>query len=165
MNMTIGVLVDVVKSASVTERETIQGKFMRDGLMKILFQEGMASEDTDFAHFELTQQDLMAVLETHEALSLLHQTDVDTVALVDLTEIMFVDGPLPFSEVVQAMLQLRRVNVATVKDIMDMRRLLLQELKPLDEEVFAKNMETFFRGAGMEPTARIGIEEIAKMLS
>merc|ERR1712151_1260306 len=54
MNMTIGVLVDVVKAASVAERETIQGKYLRDGFMDVLRHHGYVTDESDFTSLELS---------------------------------------------------------------------------------------------------------------
>merc|ERR1711976_688422 len=126
MNMTIGVLVEVVSAASAIERQSMDVTFLRDSILRIM-------RDHDFdvdepANMTMTKASFLALLNIPAAIEVLHHTDVDTVALIDFIDLIFVRPTMTFAEVMQEVLELRSSNRAKVKDLVDLRRYIVKEL-------------------------------------
>merc|ERR1712032_1241869 len=86
----------------------------------------------------------MGMLHMPEAARALHEVGVDVVGLVDFSDYIFKDGDeLTFQTFMEIVLQLRGKNTATVKDIVDLRKLIMPELERL-----SKNMEALTPGNG-----------------
>merc|ERR1719420_2344609 len=62
-----------------------------------------------------------------EAAQFIQAVGVDVVGLVEFSEFIFKDRELSFPEFVEVILQLRGSNQATVKDVVDMRKQVMQE--------------------------------------
>eukprot|EP00930_Biecheleria_cincta_P015180 TRINITY_DN12754_c0_g1_i1.p1 TRINITY_DN12754_c0_g1~~TRINITY_DN12754_c0_g1_i1.p1 ORF type:complete len:623 (-),score=101.27 TRINITY_DN12754_c0_g1_i1:131-1954(-) len=130
MNMTIGVLVEIVKGASMHEREVVAAKTLRDGFFELLKRQSRVEDDFDFNAPLISKKFIHEVVITDEAVRLMCKSDVDPVSFIEFIDDQFTseEDLLNFSQFIQFMLQMRGSNAATVKDLVDTRRQLLHEL-------------------------------------
>lgn len=124
MNMLIGVLCEVVSAVAATEREEMLVGYVNRKVRQIveeLDKDGGGSISKDeFAH----------ILENRDAIGALQDVGVDVVGLVDFADVIFEDQEeLSFSKFMEVVLQLRGSNTATVKDIVDLRKLVSGKFK------------------------------------
>mmetsp|Transcript_10803 Transcript_10803/g.24700 ORF Transcript_10803/g.24700 Transcript_10803/m.24700 type:complete len:786 (+) Transcript_10803:49-2406(+) len=127
MNMLIGVLCEVVSAVAATERETLVVSFVKEKLHNIarINQKLKIDQDDDGS---ISKSEFLKILKVPEAAQALHHVGVDVVGLVDSADAIFdEDGQeknLTFEQFMEAILQLRGSNNATVKDIVDLRKLV-----------------------------------------
>jgi len=130
MNMLVGVLVEVVKTVSIVEKESLQVNFVKTRLESMLA--GM-DEDHDG---KISKAEFEILLKNAEATKALHDVGVDVVGLVDYHDYLFADEEeLTFGMFMEIVLSLRGSNRATVKDIVDLRKLLMFEMARLRETI------------------------------
>lgn len=123
MNLLIGVLVEVVSVVAALEKEQLDVKFVKASLAQMM-PEVDHNEDRHISRLEF--EDLMHRPEFNQVLQ---SVGIDVVGLLDLTDFIFKDGHC-FShyDFMELVLQLRGSNKSTVKDIVDLRKFLVQEL-------------------------------------
>lgn len=145
MNMLVGVLCEVVSVVSSVEKEELLVNFVKSQLMTMMKTTGLdANNDNRIAKTEFE-----SLLEKPDAARALQEVGVDVVGLVDFTDFIFEgDRELSFSEFMDVVLQLRGSNTATVKDIVDLRKLVSNELKSLDERNQERLLEMVDRIVG-----------------
>merc|ERR1712157_702641 len=74
-----------------------------------------------------------------EAISAIADVGVDLPALVDLADSIFDGRPaIAFTEFLEIVLQLRGSNQVTVRDIVDLKKFLLQEFTIVEENLIAR---------------------------
>lgn len=119
MNMLIGVLVEVVSVVASVEKETLQVNFVMSKLAKFLKLEGGL----------ITRRCFTDLICEPEAAKALREVGVDVVGLIDFADFIF-DGSdsVPYRLFMDTVLQLRGSNTATVKDIVDLRKIVLTEV-------------------------------------
>lgn len=123
MNMLVGVLVDVVSTVSKVEKEELSVNLVKSRLHKII------DNMDDNRDGTISRLEFEALLESRAAARALAQVGVDVVGLVDLGDFLFEDKQaLPVRDFMEMVLQLRGSNTATVKDIVDLRKWIGQEL-------------------------------------
>merc|ERR1719203_1254373 len=83
------------------------------------------SEDARINH-----EDFQNWISHSESVRAIQEVGVDVVGLIDLADLIFIDGSITFGDFMELVLQLRGSNQATVKDIVDLRKFMLQELDP-----------------------------------
>merc|ERR1719272_1164136 len=88
----------------------------------------------------LSIEEFEQLLVLPEAAQFMQGVGVDVVGLVEFSEFIFKERELAFPEFVELILQLRGSNNATVKDIVDMRKQVMQELDCIGTDV-VKMME------------------------
>lgn len=122
MNMLIGVLCEVVSAVAATEREEMLVGYVHRKVHKIveeLDKDGGGS---------ISKDEFVQILENIEAVKALQDVGVDVVGLVDFADVIFEgDEELSFTKFMEVVLQLRGSNTATVKDIVDLRKLVHTE--------------------------------------
>lgn len=125
MNMLIGILCEVIAVVSNVEKEEMLINWIKHELQKMLVQCGIdIGEDVRISRSEFNR-----LIETPGAANALNEVGVDVGSLVDFTEMVFYDGrSLSFVDFFDMVLQLRGSNTATVKDIVDLRKLLVVEI-------------------------------------
>merc|ERR1740138_970334 len=80
----------------------------------------------------IARQEFEALLELPGAAKAIQEVGVDVVGLMDFTDFIFKDGKeLSFPDFMDILLQLRGSNTATVKDVVDLRKLFVSELDKL----------------------------------
>lgn len=130
MNMLVGVLVDVVSTVSKVEKEELSVNLVKSRLHKII--DNMDdNQDGTISRMEFEQMLVSSV-----AAKALAEVGVDVVALVDLEDFLFEDSEsLPLRDFMEMVLQLRGTNTATVKDIVDLRKWIGQELGRVNQNL------------------------------
>merc|ERR1712217_56893 len=112
-------LVEVVKAAAYTERETLQSQLLLSEFAKIFEAEGYSfgqEGEADYKSTRVAKADFAAIISHNpDAIQVLRTTDVDPMSLIDLLDSIFHVDPLPFCDILAGVLSLRNCNVATVK--------------------------------------------------
>jgi len=137
MNMLMGILVEVVSVVAAIEKETSVVNFVKERLQNVI-----DALDPEFDHH--ISRDLFTVMLEHpEALKALQEVGVDVVGLIDFSDYIFIKGDtISFSEFMETVLQLRGSNKATVKDIVDLRKCVVQELARLEQPFRARHLSS-----------------------
>eukprot|EP00928_Gymnodinium_smaydae_P082720 TRINITY_DN66011_c0_g1_i1.p1 TRINITY_DN66011_c0_g1~~TRINITY_DN66011_c0_g1_i1.p1 ORF type:complete len:625 (-),score=83.43 TRINITY_DN66011_c0_g1_i1:257-2086(-) len=117
LNMLVGVLCEVVSVVSAVEKEQMTVRFVKNRMLELV----------DNSEESISRMEFEDLLCRPEAAKILHDVGVDVVGLVDFLDQLFPDqenDEVSFAEFMDFLLQLRSTNVATVKDIVDMRKFL-----------------------------------------
>lgn len=131
MNMLVGVLCEVVSVVSSVEKESLLVNYVKGTLLHMLETSGL---DADGDHL-IAKPEFEALLENPAAAKALQEVGVDVIGLVDFTDFIFKDGrELSFPDFMEMVLQLRGSNIATVKDMVDLRKIILTELEKYGEQ-------------------------------
>jgi len=134
MNMLVGVLVEVVSVVSAVEKEELKVNYVKTQLFRMLKKCGLpASED-----IILSKEDFERLFLKQGAAKVFHDIGVDPVGFLDISEYVFREaGPegITFRQFIDVVLQMRGQNHATVKDIVDLRRVTLARLERVLEAV------------------------------
>mmetsp|Transcript_13752 Transcript_13752/g.34524 ORF Transcript_13752/g.34524 Transcript_13752/m.34524 type:complete len:223 (-) Transcript_13752:35-703(-) len=140
LNLLIGVLVNVVGVVATVEKERLQFQSVREQLEAIL-------KDWDSDSI-ITKTEFRSLLVEREICASLTAAGVDCLALVELTDTIFTEEKpeLEVHELVDILLTLRGGNIATVKDCVDVRRLLMLELRKLESKLDASVCLTSRKG-------------------
>jgi hypothetical protein len=145
MNMLVGVLCEVVSVVSSVEKESLLVNYVKTTLQHMLITSGI---DADGDH-KIARSEFETLLELPGAARAIQEVGVDVVGLMDFTDFIFKDGKeLSFPDFMDTILQLRGTNTATVKDIVDLRKLVVLELDKLSQkntENMAQAIEDFCR--------------------
>jgi hypothetical protein len=131
LNMLVGILCDVVSEVSKFEKEEMLLLFVREELVALFEQIGV-----DPACGAISRSSFEDLLSKPSAIKVLHQVGVDVVGLVDQTDFIFEgETELPFPEFFDLILKLRGTNTATVKDMVDLRKLIRTEMDSMDNKI------------------------------
>lgn len=135
LNLLVGVLVEVVGIVSAAEKEAIAANFVKESLTSILL-----SRDVDFnGDHKISLQEFEALLLQPEVVRCVRQLDIDVTGLLELSDMLFQGGKeLTFPELFSWLLQLRGGNTCTVRDMVDMRKFMLQELVFVESGITAR---------------------------
>eukprot|EP00418_Pyrodinium_bahamense_P069836 CAMPEP_0179081382 /NCGR_PEP_ID=MMETSP0796-20121207/36640_1 /TAXON_ID=73915 /ORGANISM="Pyrodinium bahamense, Strain pbaha01" /LENGTH=673 /DNA_ID=CAMNT_0020778769 /DNA_START=9 /DNA_END=2030 /DNA_ORIENTATION=+ len=143
MNFIVGVLVEVVKVVSAVEQEQLQVAHVRRHLVRLLDENGL-DEDRNK---RLSRREFEAILMHPRTATSMRDMGVDVVGLVDFIDVVFKYGQeLPIPDFIQLVLQLRGTNSTTVKDIVDLRKFMVMELRDLEENLTRRITEILERG-------------------
>jgi len=132
INMLVGVLVGVVNTVADVERESMMVEFVRSTILNIL-----KALNVDEDHNGCIDKNEFLQLMPHpSALRAFHQMGVDVVGLCDHGDYLFSEHEeLQFGEFMELVMELRGSNNATVKDIVELRKFFLTELRRTQEEI------------------------------
>lgn len=141
MNMLIGVLCEVVNAVAAVERDEMVVGRLHDQL-RVLFDEQGLDMNGDG---QISRSEFEKILEIPQAARALQDVGVDVVGLVDFAEVIFEGDPngeeperqLSFSAFMDVVLQLRGGNTATVKDVVDCRKSIMQHNERLVDNLYA----------------------------
>eukprot|EP00927_Polykrikos_kofoidii_P022798 TRINITY_DN21175_c0_g1_i1.p1 TRINITY_DN21175_c0_g1~~TRINITY_DN21175_c0_g1_i1.p1 ORF type:complete len:887 (+),score=135.49 TRINITY_DN21175_c0_g1_i1:62-2662(+) len=132
MNMLVGVLVEVVSVVSKVEKEELIVTFVKDQLQHLL---ESTCVDTD-GNGLISREEFELLMLKPEASHVLKDVGVDVVGLIDFMDYIYSSSELAeeevelsFSEFMDVILQLRGCNTATVKDIVDLRKFMLERFE------------------------------------
>lgn len=126
MNMLVGVLCEVVSVVSAVEKESLLVNYVKGTLLHMLQTSGL---DADGDH-QIARNEFEALLQNPGAAKALQEVGVDVIGLVDFTDFIFKDGKqLSFPDFMDMVLQLRGSNTATVKDLVDLRKVVMSEIE------------------------------------
>jgi hypothetical protein len=143
LNMLVGILCDVVTEVSTFEKEEALLMFVKEELVKLLEHQGIiipsgTDEDSDQLAC-MNRETFEELLQKSEAIKVIHKVGVDVVALVDQTDYIFEnDKILTFGDFFDVILSLRGTNTATVKDMVDLRKLLRTEMDQMQALIKGK---------------------------
>merc|ERR1712032_341555 len=158
MNMLIGVLCEVVSVVSAVEKEALAINFVESQLLQMMQRIGIDVFEND----KISMQTFHELMELPETVKALQGVGVDVIALFDYTEFVFQSSQeLSFPEFMDVILQLRGSNTATVKDIVDLRKLVVNEFDRFDVLVERLGVDSAGRAEGF--SARCGIKPTAKL--
>lgn len=136
LNMLIGVLCEVVALVAATEQEKITVSFVRAQLETVIDE-----VDSDGNGF-ITKAEFARLFEYRKACKALEEVGVDVIGLIDNIDLIFQpqlldddEVKLSFEEFLEIVLGLRGTNMATVKDITDLRKFINTSNKQLREEL------------------------------
>jgi len=137
MNLLVGVLVNVVAVVARVEQEALQVELLRKELSKAL---SCLDENDDQ---RITKEEFCTMLVKPEVLSALKAASVDCIGLADFAEFFFEsaqtmeDGTpyLTTGQLLELVCQLRGGNIATVKDIVDIRRFMSLTLNDVEGNI------------------------------
>jgi len=134
MNMLIGVLCEVVSAVSQVEKEEMLVNYV-----KLRMEQIMDSLDID-SDGMITKEEFRSIIQTPEACMALHEVGVDVVGLVDLCDIIYDNCQDQLSKTVllETVLSLRGSNSATVKDMVDLRKVLVTQLAMTEDRLEEK---------------------------
>eukprot|EP00929_Paragymnodinium_shiwhaense_P023555 TRINITY_DN14721_c0_g1_i1.p1 TRINITY_DN14721_c0_g1~~TRINITY_DN14721_c0_g1_i1.p1 ORF type:complete len:763 (+),score=178.72 TRINITY_DN14721_c0_g1_i1:76-2364(+) len=131
MNMLVGVLCEVVSVVSSVERETLLVSFVQSQLEELLEEAGADADKNT----KLSRTEFLNLLSHPLAARALRDVGVDVIGLVDFTDHIFENGrELTFPEFMKLVLDLRGSNSATVKDIIELRKLVITEIRRLVDD-------------------------------
>jgi len=129
MNMIVGILCELISVISSVEKENMLLKSVRESLQSIMEE---TKADADGSGM-INKEEFDELLEHPKWGRILGEVDVDVVALVDLSDFIFEDNrELSFVDFMDLILQLRGSNTATVKDVVDLRKILKLQGAKLD---------------------------------
>eukprot|EP00443_Scrippsiella_acuminata_P112222 CAMPEP_0115600726 /NCGR_PEP_ID=MMETSP0272-20121206/15036_1 /TAXON_ID=71861 /ORGANISM="Scrippsiella trochoidea, Strain CCMP3099" /LENGTH=732 /DNA_ID=CAMNT_0003036177 /DNA_START=118 /DNA_END=2316 /DNA_ORIENTATION=+ len=131
LNLLVGVLVNVVSVVAKMEQEEVQVISLKKQIVNMFDQ---LDQDRDCM---VSRDEFNTLLVRPELCSALSEAGVDCVGLVDVAQYIFDqhDGEVEVGTLLDLVLQLRGTNVATVKDIVDFRRLLSQDFLKLEDRI------------------------------
>jgi len=132
LNLLIGVLVNVVSVVATGEREQLQVDLIRYQLVKIF---GVIDEDHNNT---VSKKEFIMMLHKPQVVQALTRSGVDSAGLVDFVDLIFEDDlePITLNDLLAFIIQLRGGNHATVKDLVDMRRIFMNELQRTETRIF-----------------------------
>eukprot|EP00931_Biecheleriopsis_adriatica_P041282 TRINITY_DN23617_c0_g1_i1.p1 TRINITY_DN23617_c0_g1~~TRINITY_DN23617_c0_g1_i1.p1 ORF type:complete len:740 (+),score=111.49 TRINITY_DN23617_c0_g1_i1:25-2244(+) len=146
LNMIVAVMVEVVSQVGLAERESMMMAYVEDSIGEVL-------RNLDRDHNQLiTLEEFTRLVDDKEAMSSLHEIGLDVLQLVENPDMIFGpnDTELSFKEFVDEILLLRVNNTATLKDLVHMRKTLLQEVTKLitkqTSDLKKRNGSNFMRG-------------------
>eukprot|EP00931_Biecheleriopsis_adriatica_P062184 TRINITY_DN37452_c0_g1_i2.p1 TRINITY_DN37452_c0_g1~~TRINITY_DN37452_c0_g1_i2.p1 ORF type:complete len:213 (-),score=47.79 TRINITY_DN37452_c0_g1_i2:133-717(-) len=153
LNMLIGIMCETIRVVAECEKEENTVTYLKDQLLHMLETSGLDENgDRMIARSEFTK-----LLEIKPAAKALHHLGVDVPGLLEMEDFIFEASPrLDFSEFMEVVLSLRGSNVATVKDIVDLRHVLRVEQAKIyrlieameSEEAKSKRLKARFANRG-----------------
>jgi hypothetical protein len=138
LNMLTGILVDVIRKVSDLETEKYLASHVSSCLKVIMEMDDGLDSDNDGL---ISKAEFESLLVKPKAAKLLHQLGVDVFFLVDNASFIFDDvgheAKLTFPAMMDLVLRLRGSNSATVKDLVEVRRLIVQEMQNTEESIIS----------------------------
>merc|ERR1719221_725123 len=114
MNMVVGILCEVVSAVASAEKEEAQIKLVKETILVML-----QSIDMDGSH-SISMEELMAMCEDADALTVLKDLHVDSGYLRESFQMLYQPGSsVPIVKVMEGIMNLRGSRPTTVKDIID----------------------------------------------
>jgi len=153
MNMLIGVLCEVITAVAECEHEEIQIMNVRDCLEDVVerqkkSQDGQSikallQSEEGLGKLRIFKEDFLRIMTDEKCTDLLVQVKVDPFGLVELVDTLFTteDGDekvLFFPDLVELVMDQRSCNIATVKDVTDLRKFVKGRLDKLDLSIKAQ---------------------------
>lgn len=133
MNMLMGVLVQVIGAVSDVERERMTVQWVKVKLLEMMETSGIGSGESGLdldGDMQISKGEFQQLLLNPKAAKMVQEVGVDVVGLVDFADFIFEDDrELSFAQFMELVLQLRGSNIATVKDIVDLRKFISAELQ------------------------------------
>eukprot|EP00929_Paragymnodinium_shiwhaense_P120861 TRINITY_DN92933_c0_g1_i1.p1 TRINITY_DN92933_c0_g1~~TRINITY_DN92933_c0_g1_i1.p1 ORF type:complete len:699 (+),score=123.68 TRINITY_DN92933_c0_g1_i1:99-2195(+) len=128
MNMLVGILVDVVSVVSAVEKEQLSVYYVRQQLEDLCKAHDIAVDDPDDPA-PITRDDFVLLLEDSRTAAIIQDTGADAGNVIDFITFLYkTKEQIPFATFVEVVLNLRPTNQSTVKDVADVRKLVVSEL-------------------------------------
>jgi hypothetical protein len=131
MNMLVGVLCEVVSAVAKTEKEELALSVVKTKVEHIFYELALDADNNGL----ISKDEFVKIIENREAARAIQELGVDVVQMVDMAEVFFAtddedayDKELSFSEFMDAVIQLRGTNFATVKDLVNVRNFLTKQI-------------------------------------
>lgn len=132
MNMLVGVLVGVVNTVAVVEKEQLMVEFVKATILRTLNNLDSAGDRNGM----ISKPEFDLLIRDPTAVKSFNQMGVDVAGLMDLAEYIFDEGrELAFPAFMELCMELRGTNHATVKDIVDLRKFILLEICRAQDEI------------------------------
>eukprot|EP00931_Biecheleriopsis_adriatica_P087534 TRINITY_DN6199_c0_g5_i1.p1 TRINITY_DN6199_c0_g5~~TRINITY_DN6199_c0_g5_i1.p1 ORF type:complete len:693 (+),score=161.84 TRINITY_DN6199_c0_g5_i1:95-2173(+) len=125
MNMLIGILCDVISAVSEIEKEGILISGVKEQLQQLMKEKNLGNEEHGMNRLHYEQ-----LLLNPRAAKVFEHLGVDVFGLVDVADILFADDAdkeVSFQDFMECVLELRGSNTATVKDVIELRKLISKE--------------------------------------
>jgi hypothetical protein len=136
MNLLVGILVEVVGVVAAVENEEITCN-----IVKTQMQTAINQLDGD-ADNRISQEEFNQILDRSDVIRGLKEIGVDVVALVSLSDVIFENGKsLNFPDFMEIVLQFRGSNVATVKDIVDLRKMVGIQIAKVEQLLMGRERQ------------------------
>lgn len=131
MNMLIGIICEVISAVSSLEKEEMLLQDVKADLWSMLKDMNFVQETDD----TISKVEFQALLAAPKAAGVLEDVGVDAVGLVDFADYIFSDDRpyLTFGDFMEIVLQLRGSNTASVKDIIDLRKIVLSQMRAIED--------------------------------
>lgn len=132
MNMLVGVLVEVVGVVSKVEKEQLNSQYVKDEL-KWVFETQL---DTDSSG-TLCRDEIGLLLQNEKAVKVINRVGVDVNGLVEIAEFHLFNGKdeISFTDLLQLVLQLRGSQEVCVRDVVNLRKFVKEELDKAKTEI------------------------------
>jgi len=134
LNMLVGVLCEVVSVVSAVEKEEMLCSSVKNQLQDMLQKSGLDADDD----MMISRKEFEMLLVKPAAAKVIQDVGVDPVGLVDFSDYIFADAldeKMTFTEFIDLVLQLRGTNTPTVKDVVDLRKILVQEMASIRDNL------------------------------
>jgi hypothetical protein len=126
MNMLVGILVEVVSVTAMIEKEQMNTSHVAHELYNLLEVAGIEEWEAEEG---MKADQVRSLLTTPGAARAINDVGVDVIYLVDFCDFIFTSQKtLSFGNFVEIVMQLRGQNPSTVKDVADLRKLIVQDL-------------------------------------
>lgn len=138
LNMLIGVLCEVVSAVAETERDGLQVSFVADKMKEIMKR---LDRDNDG---DISKDEFLQILQDDVAISALEEVGVDTRGIVDFADFIFEageDDKLSFQTFMEQVLRLRRSNIIKVRDLVEMRQALPEQIQKIEKRLVYRRAE------------------------
>mmetsp|Transcript_66606 Transcript_66606/g.192355 ORF Transcript_66606/g.192355 Transcript_66606/m.192355 type:complete len:773 (-) Transcript_66606:136-2454(-) len=167
LNLLVGVIVQVVEVVSAVEHEEIMVKDVRRRLLRALedlFPESHCGERT-----MISRSDFQTMICTATTARAIHELGVDVVGLLESEDFIFSDATqdgivdttdrIAFGSFMEAVLQLRGTNQATVKDIVNLRKCVLKTMSAQEAGLAQSIKRDIVQALGSLNLSRCSIQE------
>eukprot|EP00440_Ansanella_granifera_P058249 gb/GFBE01063137.1/.p1 GENE.gb/GFBE01063137.1/~~gb/GFBE01063137.1/.p1 ORF type:complete len:660 (+),score=126.26 gb/GFBE01063137.1/:1-1980(+) len=139
LNMLIGVMCEASTNVSSMEKQRLDETFMTTKVFQMLIESGV---DLD-GDGQVSKNELLTILDNEKAATFLQEAGVDVVGLLDIADLIFqsdtfgreFDKQLSFKEFMNVLLALRGANTATVKDIVDFKKVMNTHFTQLSNDL------------------------------
>jgi len=150
MNMLIGVLVESVSAVAAVEKEALNLEYVKSELSSLM--KDIDKDEDD----RLSRTEIAGILGSPEAMRIISKVGVDVDGLIDVADFYLFNKKdnITFSEFLELVLQLRGNNTTTVRDIVDLRKFVLDELLILEER-FTSLLQGLEDGRGVGRSTRV----------
>jgi voltage-gated sodium channel len=130
LNMLVGVLCEVVSTVAIVEREGLAAQHVKAHFMAALRVSDVNGDE------RVGKEEFQNLLANPDTVNIMSMVGVDVLGLLELSDFFFKDEKtISFDDFFTTVLQLRGTNTATVKDIVDTRKFIMQELADFEERV------------------------------
>eukprot|EP00927_Polykrikos_kofoidii_P030065 TRINITY_DN25935_c0_g2_i5.p1 TRINITY_DN25935_c0_g2~~TRINITY_DN25935_c0_g2_i5.p1 ORF type:complete len:661 (+),score=90.25 TRINITY_DN25935_c0_g2_i5:142-1983(+) len=133
LNLLVGVLVEAVSVVACVEKDESAARFVKSALGGILEEADQWNGEADH---EVTLHEFRILVSRQDFAKVMVEVGVDVANLVGLSTWLFRGGrTMPIGDFYRLIMQLRGSNYATVKDIVDMRKYLMDVMEHIEKTV------------------------------